>query len=313
MSERNESIGRANLTWGRVVAETLFRAGVERVALSPGSRSTPLVLGFAKCSGLEVVSVLDERSAGYLALGMAKESGKPVVLLCTSGTAAANYLPAIVEANLSDVPLIVLTADRPGELRDRQSGQTIDQTKLYGDHLRWWTEVGPAEEGEAALSYLRQVLLQAVRKSVGSPAGPVHLNFPLREPFFPKEDHKEPDLEALLAQCSSPFRIEPSLAQGEAARLGNELNQSGRRWLVVAGQAAPDDLDSHREAVAVIAERLQAPVLADALSGLRDHASINSRLVTTYDAILRNRTGLDELSPDAVLNLGPLPISKALR
>jgi 2-succinyl-5-enolpyruvyl-6-hydroxy-3-cyclohexene-1-carboxylate synthase len=152
MSERDESIGRANLAWGRMAAEVLSRCGVERVVLSPGSRSTPLALGVAQCAALEVTPVLDERSAGFLALGMAKESGKPVTLLCTSGTAAANYLPAIVEANLSNVPLVVLTADRPGELRDCQSGQTIDQTKLYGDQVRWWAEVGPAEETEESLS-----------------------------------------------------------------------------------------------------------------------------------------------------------------
>jgi 2-succinyl-5-enolpyruvyl-6-hydroxy-3-cyclohexene-1-carboxylate synthase len=313
MSERDESIGRANLAWGRMAAEVLSRCGVERVVLSPGSRSTPLALGFAQCAALEVTPVLDERSAGFLALGMAKESGKPVVLLCTSGTAAANYLPAIVEANLSDVPLVVLTADRPGELRDCQSGQTIDQTKLYGDHVRWWAEVGPAEEGEESLGWLRQTLAQAVRRAVGSPAGPVHLNFPLREPFFPNGDYDEPDLEPLLAQCAPPVRVVPSLAAGEADRLAKELDLSGRRWLVVAGPHAPGDAESHCSAVASIAERLQAPVLADTLSGLRDYAPSNPRLVTTYDAILRSETDLDELAPDAVLSLGPLPTSKTLR
>jgi len=313
MNQRDESMGRANLAWGRVTAEVLRRSGVERVVLSPGSRSTPLALGFAKCSGLEVVPVLDERSAGFLALGMAKESAQPVALVCTSGTAAANYLPAIVEANLSDVPLLVLTADRPGELRDCQSGQTIDQTKLYGDHVRWWAEIGPAEEGEESLAWLRQVLVQAVRKAVGSPFGPVHLNFPLREPFFPEGDCEEPDFETLLDQCVPPARTEPSLVAGEAARLAGELDVAGRRWLITAGAHAPGDADAHCAAVAAIAERLQAPVLADALSGLRDHASSNLRLVTTYDAILRSGSGLDELAPDAVLRLGPLQTSKTLR
>ncbi len=306
-------MGRANLAFGRVTAEVLRRSGVERVVLSPGSRSTPLALGFAKCSGLEVVPVLDERSAGYLALGMAKESAQPVALVCTSGTAAANYLPAIVEANLSDVPLLVLTADRPGELRDCQSGQTIDQTKLYGDHVRWWAEVGPAEEGEESLAWLRQALVQAVRKAVGSPSGPVHLNFPLREPFFPEGDCEELDFETLLDQCGLPARTEPALADGEAARLAGKLDVAGRRWLITAGAHAPGDTNAHCAAVAAVAERLQAPVLADALSGLRDHASVNPRLVTTYDAILRSGSSLDELAPDAVLRLGPLPTSKTLR
>ncbi len=313
MSVRDESIGRANLAWGRMAAEVLSRCGVGRVVLSPGSRSTPLALGFAQCAALEVTPVLDERSAGFLALGMAKESGKPVALLCTSGTAAANYLPAIVEANLSDVPLVVLTADRPGELRDCQSGQTIDQTKLYGGQVRWWAEVGPAEETEESLSWLRQTLVHAVRKSVGAPAGPVHINLPLREPFFPNGDHDEPDLEPLLAQCSPPARTVPSLAPADTERLAHELKVAGRRWLVVAGPHAPSDTESHCAAVASIAERLQAPVLADALSGLRDHASANPRLVTTYDSILRSEADLDALAPDAVLRLGPLPTSKTLR
>ncbi|MFP6886840.1 MAG: hypothetical protein VB997_04730, partial [Opitutales bacterium] len=126
-------------------------------------------------------------------------------------------------------------------------------------------------------------------------------------------DHDEPDLQPLLAQCAPPVRSVPSLAASEADRLANELKVSGRRWLVVAGPHAPGDADAHCSAVATIAERLQAPVLADALSGLRDYAPSNPRLVTTYDAILRSETDLDELAPDAVLSLGPLPTSKTLR
>ncbi|MFP6900552.1 MAG: thiamine pyrophosphate-dependent enzyme, partial [Opitutales bacterium] len=126
-------------------------------------------------------------------------------------------------------------------------------------------------------------------------------------------DHDEPDLEALLAQCGPPVRVEPSLTKGEAARLAKELDVPGKRWLITAGAHAPGDPDAHCAAVAGIAESLQAPVLADALSGLRDHASRNPRLVTTYDAILRSGAGIDELAPSAVLSLGPLPTSKSLR
>ena len=154
--------------------------------VSPGSRSTPLAVALYRQSGIEVTVVLDERSAGFYALGAAYASREPVALLCTSGTAAANYHPAVAEASLSAVPLLVLTADRPPELRGNGSGQAIDQIKLYGSAVRWFAEVGSHEADDRGLIHMRSIACRAWAASAGDPRpGPVHLNFPFRDPLDP--------------------------------------------------------------------------------------------------------------------------------
>ena len=158
--------------------EVLARFGVQTVIVSPESRSTPLTLAAARNPKLEAIPVLDERTAGFVALGLAKRTRKPVVLVCTSGSAAANYLPAIVEASMSATPLLILTADRPPELRDCASGQTIDQLKLFGGYVRSFTECALPAARPECLAYLRQTLVHAVNRSLICAPGPVHLNFP---------------------------------------------------------------------------------------------------------------------------------------
>ncbi len=160
----------------------------------PGSRNAPLIYALAEIEGLEAVSVLDERAAGFLALGLAKASGRPVAVTCTSGTAAANLLPAVVEAHEARVPLIVLTADRPPELRDTGAGQAIDQLKLYGSAAKWFVEVGNHEPGRDAAVHHRALACRAWATAAGGRPGPVHLNFPLREPLAPvREELSEDD------------------------------------------------------------------------------------------------------------------------
>src|SRR5476651_697864 len=150
-----------NALWCGVLVETLFRRGVRHAVISPGSRSAPLAFAFARHPEIESISVLDERSAGFFALGLAKQRMEPVVLVCTSGTAAANYFPAIIEAKESGVPLLVITADRPPELRACASGQTIDQQKLYGNHVNFYHEFALPEADESLLRYLRQMVAHA--------------------------------------------------------------------------------------------------------------------------------------------------------
>ena len=133
-----------NCLWGEIAAGTLARLGVRHAVIAPGSRSAPLVWGFTRQKDIQAIPMLDERSAAFYALGLARASGQPVALVCTSGTAAANFLPAIIEASLGAVPLLVLTADRPPELRDCGAGQAIDQVKIYGHYPRWQHEVGVA-------------------------------------------------------------------------------------------------------------------------------------------------------------------------
>src|SRR5579863_3058091 len=166
--------------------DELQRAGVRNVVICPGSRSTPLALMLAAQLAIRVWMHVDERSAAYFGLGMAKRLRQPVALLCTSGTAAANFLPAIVEAKLTHIPLLVLTADRPHELRDDGAPQSIDQNRLYGTYVKWFVEVALPEGTNTALRYIRTIAVRASALAQAIPAGPVHLNFPLREPLTPE-------------------------------------------------------------------------------------------------------------------------------
>jgi 2-succinyl-5-enolpyruvyl-6-hydroxy-3-cyclohexene-1-carboxylate synthase len=174
-----------NTVWASILVETFQRLGLTIAVICPGSRSTPLTVAFASHPQIEAIPVLDERSASFFALGQAKQTGKPVVLVCTSGTAGANFYPAIIEAKESRVPLLILTADRPPELRDCHSGQTIDQIKLYGHYPNWQTELATPSLELKQLSYLRQTLIHAWEKTLFPVPGPVHLNLPFRDPLAP--------------------------------------------------------------------------------------------------------------------------------
>src|SRR3954454_21034822 len=169
----------------RAFADELVRCGLREACTSPGSRSTPLALTLARESRLRATSHLDERCAAFFALGLAKASGVPPVLACTSGTAAANYAPAVIEAHKARVPLLVLTADRPPELRDVGAGQTIDQVKLYGAAAKWYFEVDDHPASPARVRWLRRLACRAFWTAVDGRPGPVHLNFAFREPLIP--------------------------------------------------------------------------------------------------------------------------------
>src|SRR5436190_3413722 len=171
-----------------VLVDELVRCGMTHAVTCPGSRNAPISLTLAAHQGLTAVSVLDERSAGFVALGIAKTSGRPVAVTTTSGTAAANLLPAVVEAHESRVPLVVLTADRPPELREVGAGQAIDQIKLYGAFAKWFVEVGNMPAGRASAVHHRRLGCRAYASAVLGRPGPVHLNFPLREPLAPRAE-----------------------------------------------------------------------------------------------------------------------------
>src|SRR3990170_5427749 len=182
-----------NATYAYIGAfiDELVRAGVRHLVLCPGSRSTPLAVSADRHPGMHVWTLIDERSAGFFALGLARGLREPAALLSTSGTAAANLLPAVVEARYGRGPLVVLTADRPHELRERGANQTIDQIKLYGTHAKWFVEAAVPEASDAMLRYARSLACQAVATAQEGTAGPVHLNFPLREPLVPSRTPEE--------------------------------------------------------------------------------------------------------------------------
>lgn len=296
-----------NTLWCSVLVETLVRTGVSRAVISPGSRSTPLTMALVRHPGIEAVPVLDERSAAFFALGQARRAGRPVVLVCTSGTAGANYHPAVIEAHESGVPLLVITADRPPELRDCGSGQTIDQTKLYGSHVRFYHELAVPEPRVELLSYLRQTVAHAVARTRLPQTGPVHLNAPFRDPLPPVEDGSAAGLESRLGDDFFAH-----LAPAEAAPSSAVFRQKAvtGRGLIVAGPAQPADAALYAARLRALADALGWPVLADALSPLRHQGA---DVVTTYDAILRNEAAARDLVPRTVLCLEGWPTSKVLR
>ena len=174
-----------NTLWSSILVETLQHVGLTTAIICPGSRSTPLAIAFSQHPKIEAIPILDERSAAFFALGIAKKTGFPVAIVCTSGTAGANFYPAVIEAKESRVPLLVLTADRPPELRNCHSGQTIDQLKLYGNYPNWQTELALPSGEMGMLCYLRQTVIQAVKRSLDPTPGAVHLNLPFRDPLVP--------------------------------------------------------------------------------------------------------------------------------
>jgi len=286
----------------RALADELARCGVRHAATSPGSRSAPLVLALAAEPRIACHSHIDERCAGFFALGVAKASGMPAVVACTSGTAAANLLPAVAEAREARVPLIVLTADRPPELRDAGAGQTIDQLGLYGGRAAWFFEVGNHDAG-TPIAWWRRLACRAVWESLGSPPGAVHLNFPLRDPLVPPEGMPAPDPgRAGGAPWVARGAVDPAAAGGALA----EAMSGRRRGVVVAGRAERDP--ALGAAIAGFADRARMPLLADPLSGARRGPAA----VAHYDAFLRAPERAPG-GPDLVVRLGDLPTSKPLR
>jgi 2-succinyl-5-enolpyruvyl-6-hydroxy-3-cyclohexene-1-carboxylate synthase len=314
-----ETIPNVNCLWGALTAGTLARLGLRYAVIAPGSRSAPLAWSLAREPGLEAISVLDERSAGFCALGLAKAAGVPVALVCTSGTAAANFFPAIIEASLSAVPLLVLTADRPPELRDCHAGQAIDQVKLYGHFPRWQHEVALPENQPELLRYLRQTLVHAWDRATHTWPGPVHLNFPFREPLAPTPETgfvaPEPKAWAALLGAHETEQNTGVVALGVSRSKVWRSVQAARTGLIVAGAAMPHQRLSP-ELVSNMVKFLRRrgwPVLADVLSPLRQAAGLRGQLVTHYDLILRDEKHLPALAPDVVIQIGPPPTSRKLR
>jgi 2-succinyl-5-enolpyruvyl-6-hydroxy-3-cyclohexene-1-carboxylate synthase len=303
--------------------EELYRCGMRHAVTSPGSRNAPLALTLAAQEGIEAVSVLDERSAGFVALGMAKASGRPVAVTCTSGTAAANLHPAVVEAWEARVPLIVLTADRPPELREVGAGQAIDQIKLYGSAAKWFVEAGTHDPGRETGVHHRALACRAYWTAGGGRPGPVHLNFPLREPLAPVQEPLAPELGAPGAEP-----LDPADWQGR---------EDGRPWTELREHAnTPHSADVHELAARIAAEPrglivcgptaeqiapqaagLAAetgwPVLAEPTSGLRCGEHDRSHVVAHYDVLLRVERFAREHAPGLVLRVGDMPTSKPLR
>lgn len=299
-----------NALWSSVLVETLARRGLRHAVISPGSRSTPLTVQFARHPQIEAIPVLDERSAGFFALGLARQANRPVVLLCTSGTAGANYYPAVIEARESGVPLIVITADRPPEMRECRSGQTIDQQKLFGSYVNFYHEFALPAAEMGLLRYVRQTTAHAWERALFPCGGPVHLNAPFRDPLPPVTDDQACVLEGRIGP---EFFAHLDPAEPSTVRLAKGALRAMASTVIVAGQTRVSDAKAYVRRVALLARKLGAPVLADALSPLRNFAREIPTLITRYDVIARSESMREKLAPAQVVCLHDWPTSKALR
>jgi len=309
--------------WARLLVESLVAAGVTDAVLSPGARSAPLALAAHACSRLRCHDLHDERVAAFFALGQARASGRPSLLLCTSGTAAAHYLPAIVEASMSHVPMLVLGADRPPEMHDAGAPQTIDQTRLFGEHARWFRDVGVPEASPAALRALRRVAAQAVLAATFPVAGPVHLNVPLRKPLEPPAFLAAED-RTLVAEVDGLIREGPPATHAPRpvpadAAVAEVLAacKAAQRGLIVCGAAAVGQVRA-REAIEALCAATRFPLLAEATSQLRfvgprrAGGDGGAPRCDGFDALLAEPEFLAGRAPDLVLQFGAAPLSRSL-
>lgn len=307
------SASNLHIRWAELLVDSLVRAGARDFVVSPGSRSTPLVLAIAKRDDIRTHVIVDERSAAFFALGQARVANRPSVLVCTSGTAPAHYFPAIIEASASFLPLVALTADRPWEDRDTGASQTIDQVKMFGDYVRHFADLGPPDARASSFRSLVRSAAQAVSASLGPIPGPVHVNVQLRKPLEPVEvdgrESWEDEWDALLA---SPV---PRIEQPDRRRLDDAMLDeiartcaSAKRGIVVAGPSpllAPSD----RDAIVGFARSFGFPIFAEATSQLRFGSSDDVAVFTSFDSALRSQDLRRRLAPDCIVELGAAPTS----
>lgn len=296
--------GTLNLRAAETLVDGLAWAGVEHAVVCPGSRSTPLAVALLRHPSVKVWMLIDERSAAFFGLGLARATGRPVALLCSSGTAAANFLPAMVEAFLSRIPLIALTADRPVEVRGWGAAQTIDQDDLFGSHVKLYAELPIPEDRPELLRMARRSGARAVAVAMDTPRGPVHLNVPFREPLLPASLGEFPTPEPVEAKA-----LEESIeipASASIDRLAARIMATGRGVIVCGPENDPG--------VAAAASRLAAaagyPLIADPLSGVRCGPHDRANVIDAADAFLRDADTASRLRPDLVVRVGAMPTSK---
>jgi 2-succinyl-5-enolpyruvyl-6-hydroxy-3-cyclohexene-1-carboxylate synthase len=300
-------VGTANLGFARALVDELQAAGVATAFVCPGSRSAPLALAIAEHPRLQHSVHVDERSAAFHALGFAKASGQPVALLCTSGTAGANFLPAVAEAAQSRVPLIVLTADRPPELRAWGAPQTMEQRTLYAGFTRWSEEAPCPSERGAELAYARALARRAVVEATGLKPGPVHLNLPFREPLLPTTIDVPGFADRATGADFDAARL--GFDPGVADSLAVELRHIERGVLLFG----PDTWDPSLAAAAhALAAALAWPILADPASGLRAGSPVDGAVIHGADLLLRDTEVAAALRPDLIVRFGGPPTSASV-
>ncbi|WP_188206559.1 2-succinyl-5-enolpyruvyl-6-hydroxy-3-cyclohexene-1-carboxylic-acid synthase [Alkalibacillus aidingensis] len=285
--------------------DELYQKGMEDIVISPGSRSTPLAMLVAEHPHLNDWLHFDERSAAFFALGIAKAKQKPVALVCTSGTAAANYYPAIVEAYYSRVPLVVLTADRPHELRDNGAPQAIDQIKMYGEYTKQFYEMALPESSDMMLAYARRQASRAYEIANKPNQGVVQVNFPFRDPLIP-----DLNLTDLWGKSETPHIQSVSgfeLVTPDQLEEVFSILKGKERGLIVCGELTTQE---ESDAVLALAKAWKVPLLTDVLSHGRQSYDTNPYVISTYDALLKNQAFANSYKPDFIIRFGSMPVSK---
>lgn len=304
-----------NILWTELFAEELVNMGVKYACISPGSRNTPLTLGFASNKNIKSYLLIDERSCGFYGLGLAKATNTPVVLVSTSGTAAAEFYPAIIEAYQQHVPLIICTADRPPELLDCGANQTINQDNLYRNHILWYFNVGVPEPAPERLLHIRSIARRAFSESSVLNKGPVHLNFPFRKPFEPFV-YTDEISDDILNEVSSTDSLQDVKRIHAKSSYTNELNHitslisAGKRSLIIVGpdQKNPGFITKLTE----LSELLSIPILADGASQLRNGSHSKNNVFVNFEGYLRSEAYSQLLQPDVILHFGRTVTSKGL-
>lgn len=307
------------------LVDEFYQLGVRHAVFSPGSRSTTMAMLFKEHEGFETYMNIDERSASFMALGIAKAHKEPTVLVCTSGSAVAHYLPAILEAQYSGIPLIVLSADRPHTLLHVGAPQTVDQHKIFGTAVNYFEELAVPQESHY-YTYPRQVARKAYMKAMDTKKGPVHINVPLFEPLVPElsRNHFEAgrsSFKVVKPNYSSVFGCDnrnnlphinnaTDIAHGnDGTKEINDLLERYERILILAGPQI--DIDE-AETICSFGEALQAPILADPLSNVRG-CDTSKVVISTYDALLARQALWYELKPDCVIQFGQIVVSKRVQ
>ncbi len=304
-----------NILWAEVFIDQLVRLGVRYACISPGSRSTPLALACANNTNLTSYVHIDERSGGFFALGIAKSIRQPVMLVCTSGTAAAEFYPAIIEAYQQNAPLIVCTADRPPELIECGANQTINQNNIYANHIRWFFNAGLPEPTPGRMRHIRVVARRAVKEATGLEKGPVHINFPFRKPFEPKsytdtiDAHNFEQFKNGFADDIAPVEVSVTPTTESLTDLISAARMYRRGLIIVGPGNFSEAFTNH---VSEMASRLSYPILADGASQLRFGRNEKSMIFTHYDAYLKAASFAESHKPEVILQFGGTVSSKGL-
>ena len=282
------------------LVDEFAQLGITHAVFSPGSRSTTMAMLFREHGAFETYMNIDERSAGFMALGIAKAHRKPVILVCTSGSAVAHYMPAVLEAQYSGVPLIILSADRPHTLQHVGAPQTVDQQKLFGTAVNYYEELAVPQQ-DHYYTYPRLVARKAYMKAMDVKRGPVHINVPLFEPLVPELDRKHFECGRL------PFSVVSGTIQPSDVRAIYDLLKNKKILMLAGPSANPDDI----KAILALSYMFNAPILGDPLSNMR--SVCDERVITSYDAVLTQEAYRDVLQPDCILQIGQMVVSKRVQ